>query len=82
MTSFFLFGCSHTVPVKQSFPNVPEIMLVKCEELKKLEKSSNSLSEVVKSVVHNYTLYHECAIKNEMWIEWYEKNKLVFNQIK
>ena len=26
----------------------------------------------------NYTLYHECSLKNTSWIDWYQKQKKVF----
>lgn len=80
--SIFLSGCLTAVPIKQSFPSVPETMLTRCLELQKLENNSVVLSEMVKSVVNNYALYHECALKTEAWIEWYETNKLIFNRIK
>jgi hypothetical protein len=57
-------------------------MLEKCEELKKIEKSNVVLSEVIKSIVDNYTLYHECALRNTIWIEWYKANKKIFEDIK
>jgi hypothetical protein len=78
---FLLAGCNTTVPVKMKFPTVPESFLMSCTELKQLQKDAK-LSDVAKSVVENYTLYHECSIKNDAWIEWYKIQKKVFEDIK
>ena len=50
-----------------------------CAQLKKIEKEDPALSEVVKSVTENYTLYHECSLKTDSWIEWYNAQKKTFN---
>jgi hypothetical protein len=75
--SFFLFGCSTTVPVKIRFPEAPETLLEKCQELNKAKENS-SLSEIIKTVTSNYSLYHECAAKHESFIEWYHVQKKTF----
>lgn len=73
-----LVGCSTTVPVARKFPDAPDTLLKPCPDLKKIEKKDPVLSEVIKSVTENYTLYHECALKNESWIEWYNAQKKAF----
>lgn len=73
-----LAGCSTTVPVTQKFPAAPELLLEKCSELKKLEGSKISIVDYTKTVTENYTLYHECSLKNTSWIDWYQKQKQVF----
>lgn len=75
-----LTGCV-TVPVAQKFPEVPSILLENCEDLIKLENDAK-LSEVARTVVSNYTKYNECALKNESWIEWYKKQKQLFEELK
>jgi hypothetical protein len=73
-----LTGCAtKPVPVKQNFPVAPETLLQPCPELKKLEKDVK-LSDVAKTVVENYTLYHECSIKSQAWIGWYNAHKKIF----
>ena len=74
-----LSGCSTVVPVKRKFPDAPETLLKSCPELKKIEKDDPLLSEVIKSVTQNYTLYHECSLKNEAWIEWNNQQKKTFD---
>lgn len=73
-----LAGCTTTVPVARKFPEAPQTLLTQCPELKKLEKENPLLSEVIKSVTENYTLYHECSLKNDAWIEWYNMQKKNF----
>lgn len=74
-----LSGCSTTVPVTRKFPDAPETLLKPCPDLKKIEKDNPLLSEVIKSVTENYTLYHECSLKNDAWIEWYNVQKKTFD---
>ena len=74
-----LAGCSTTVPVARKFPDAPETLMTPCVALKKIEKEDPALSEIIKSVTENYTLYHECSLKSESWIEWYNVQKKTFN---
>ena len=81
----FLFvlmtGCSTVVPVTSKFPDVPERLMVKCPQLEKVSETS-TLSGVAKTVANNYTTYYECAVKNDAWIEWYQKQKQIFESVK
>jgi len=77
----FLCGCSTTVPVARTFPNVPQELMVKCSSLVPLQQEAK-LSDVAKNVVHNYSLYHECAVKTEAWQEWYSSQKKIFDEVK
>ena len=78
---FVLIGCSTTVPVTAKFPDVPERLLIKCPQLEKLENEAK-LSDISKTVTNNYTTYYECAVKDDAWIEWYQIQKKIFEQIK
>lgn len=78
----FLAGCHTTVPVKREFPKVPDDMKVACPELKLLESGEKKLSEVISSVAENYSRYHECRLKVDLWIEWYDKQKKTFESVK
>jgi hypothetical protein len=77
-----LAGCSTTVPVARKFPEAPEVLKQKCESLKLIEGDKVAITEMLKVVVHNYSLYHECATKVEGWQEWYETQKKIFNEVK
>ena len=76
-----MVGCSTTVPVTAKFPEVPERLLQKCPQLEKLENEAK-LSDISKTVTNNYTTYYECAVKDDAWIEWYQKQKNIFEGIK
>lgn len=77
-----LVGCaSKPVPVRMKFPEASPSLLNPCPELKLLEKDAK-LSDVAKTVNENYTLYHECAIKNKAWAEWYKAHKKIFEEVK
>lgn len=77
-----LTGCSTSVPVKMKFPDVPESLMTKCEDLEKLPKDTKQLSVTAESVVKNYSKYHQCRIKVEEWQEWYKANKKLQDDIK
>jgi hypothetical protein len=70
-----------SVPVKAKFPEAPSTFFESCVELKKLEKDAK-LSDVAKTVTENYTLYHECSIKTQAWIDWYKSQKKIFEDVK
>lgn len=76
----FLTGCT-TVPVERKFPEVPETLKTVCKPLKRLSEN-DSLSQIAKTISENYSLYHECAIKQENWIDWYNSQKKIFDGVK
>jgi hypothetical protein len=77
---FLLAGCLVT-PVKRNFPEVPKELMVACPDLKTVEQTEK-LSEVLKVVVDNYGQYHECKIKVDTWVEWYNTQKQIFDSVK
>lgn len=76
-----LVGCSTVVPVKHKFPDVPSTLLVKCPPLKKLDEQPK-LSDISKTISQNYTAYHECSVKSDAWIEWYQVQKQILESVK
>jgi hypothetical protein len=81
LTVLSLVGCSTAVPVKRTFPNVPEELKISCPELKETNETTK-LSEVIAVVVDNYGQYHECRVKVDTWIEWYNAQKAIFESVK
>lgn len=77
-----LAGCSTTVPVARKFPEAPQALKQKCESLKLIEGDKVAITEMLKVIVHNYSLYHECSTKVEGWQEWYEAQKKIFSEVK
>jgi hypothetical protein len=76
-----LTGCSTTVPVSRKFPVAPDVLMERCAQLELLQPDAK-LSDVAKNVTRNYSLYHECAIKNDFWQEWYTEQKKIFDEVK
>lgn len=69
-----LSGC--TTDVRRDFPPIPNSLEQGCPELDLLTEDTDKLSEMLKVVTTNYAKYHECKIKVDTWIEWYnEQNK-------
>lgn len=80
--TLLLTGCSTPVPVNQKFPDVPKELMVKCPDLNSVPENETKLSGVLSVVSSNYALYHECAIRNELWIEWYTSQKKIYESVK
>jgi hypothetical protein len=76
-----LTACS-TVPVTTKFPEVPEALMEKCEDLEKIPQDTKQLSVTAEIVIKNYSRYHICRIKNEEWVEWYKSNKKIYENIR
>ena len=79
--ALFLTACSTTVPVVAKFPTAPDILMEKCPPLKTIQGEKISIIDYTKVVTENYTLYHECSSKNESWVDWYNKQKAIFEEI-
>jgi len=80
LLTLLLVGCT-SVPVKQKFPEVPNVMREKCPQLKSIDDSAK-LSDIAKTITENYTTYHECSIKNDAWLEWYDTQKKIYESVK
>lgn len=76
--TLFLAGCTTAVPVKQKWPEAPKELLEKCEALKKADVNKPAITDLLKTVVENYSLYYQCSAKVEGWQEWYEGQKKIF----
>jgi starvation-inducible outer membrane lipoprotein len=76
-----LAACS-TAPVKQKFPEVPKALVERCESLKKIEGDSVAITEMLKVVVQNYSMYYECAAKVDGWNDWYLEQKRIYESVK
>lgn len=79
--AIFLAGCSTTVvPVKQKWPDVPKELVEKCENLKQADPNKPAITDLLKIVIENYSLYYQCSSKVEGWNEWYVEQKRIFEQ--
>ena len=78
--AILISGCT-TVPVTAKFPELPATLQEQCPELEKLAEEPK-LSDVAKTLTHNYTTYYQCAAKHEAMLEWYQIQKKIFEGVK
>lgn len=82
LSAVILSGCTLFVPVKPpKFPDLPESLKQKCEKLKTIEGEKVSITDMLKVVVQNYGLYHECSIKVDGWNDWYIEQKKILDKV-
>jgi hypothetical protein len=80
--AFLATGCSTVVPVTAKFPEAPgNVAMTACPQLQKIAEDAK-LSDISRTVTVNYSTYYECAVKTDAWIEWYQKQQQIFNNIK
>jgi len=79
--AFLITACSTVVPVTQNFPPAPDLLMEKCPELKTIVGQRVTIIEFTKTVSENYTTYYQCAGKNDAWIDWYQQQKKIWEQI-
>ena len=80
--ALFLVGCSTVVPVTAKFPSVPATLLESCpKELNSIEGDKVNIIDLTKAIVKNYETYHLCADKSDSWIEWYNIQKKIFEEV-
>ena len=82
VTVALLLSACVSVPVERRFPTVPAEIQVPCGNLQTIDPATTKLSAVVDSVVANYLQYQECRVKTDSWIEWYTKQKQIFESVK
>lgn len=82
LAALALAGCATPVPVTVKFPAVPKELLTTCPDLDKAQPTEEQLSEIMKVVVKNYGSYYECKLKVDSWLDWYTKQKEVFDAVK
>lgn len=87
LSSIFLLvlvtGCAtQAVPIKPKFPEAIPSLMEPCADLKDVPTGTIKLSDTISVVAENYGKYHECKLKNEAWVEWYEKQKQIYDSVK
>ena len=76
-----LTGCVTPGPVKHAFPKPPEQIVEKCPSLNKLPENEQQLSEFLKIVTKNYTLYHDCAAKHDLLVKWLKEQSDIHDAV-
>jgi len=77
---FLITSCSTTVPVTVKFPPIPEELNVQCPPLNKIPDDAK-LSDISKTVTQNYKQYKDCSTNNSGLIEWFNKQKKIFEEL-
>ncbi len=77
-----LTGCSTVVPIEKEFPVAPQVLLERCPDLMQVEDGKNSLKEMLKVVIQNYTTYYQCAERTHGWQDWYKEQKKIYKGAK
>ena len=75
-----LAACSTAVPLTQSFPQAPDMLMEKCPELKIIVGERVTIVDFTKTVSENYTTYYQCAGRTDAWIDWYRRQKKIWEQ--
>jgi starvation-inducible outer membrane lipoprotein len=71
-----------SVPVERKFPKAPEELMTSCPDLQTIPAGTTQLSVVVEAVTTNYGQYQMCQTKNDTWIDWYNRQKEIFDSVK
>ena len=77
-----LTGCATSVPVTMSFPQVPDALAKPCDLLLPLDANKKELSDLLENTTDNYAKAKECHAKSKAWLEWYETQRKIFEEVK
>ena len=76
-----LTACGTAIPIVAKFPDEPgKAAMTKCPQLTTVDNGVK-LSELTKTVTINYNTYYDCAVKVDTWIEWYQIQKKIHEDI-
>lgn len=81
LSVIFLSACSTVVPVQQKFPELPEPLTQTCKPLQTIEGKTTTLSNLMEIVAKNYATRHECAAQLEAILDWYNRQKKIFEEV-
>lgn len=82
LTVVALTGCTSFLPAKPKFPEPTAGLTEPCPDLKKIEGDKVAITDLLRTVVENYGLYHECSLKNDGWNDWYKEQKRIYDKVK
>ena len=81
LLSLLCTGCV-PVPIVPKFPDPVPKLMEKCKDLIQIEGNQIPITDFLKTIVQNYTLYYECSSKVDGWQDWYEKQKKIYDKAK
>jgi len=77
-----LSACTSFLPSKPKFPEPTAGLTEPCPDLKKLQSNAVAITDLLRSVAENYTMYYQCSLKNDGWNEWYRTQKEIYDRVK
>lgn len=79
-----LSGCvtTDTPPAVMKFPDIPQDLKTSCPDLQLVDANTEKLSDVLPVIVSNYGTYYNCKVKVDAWIEWYNTQKNISDNVK
>lgn len=80
-----LSGCSmftKFLPAKPKFPEPVKELTEACPDLIQIEGNAVAITDLLKLVAENYSMYYECSLKNDGWNAWYKKQKEIYDKVK
>lgn len=80
ISCLILSGCVGQTSLPK-FPDIPEGLQTSCPDLDPVKDNERKLSEVLKVVSGNYEKYHECNAKVLTWMDWYDSQKKIYEEI-
>jgi hypothetical protein len=75
-----LSGCT-AIPIVPVFPKPPTSLEFPAQ-LKTIAAETTELNVLLNNAAENYGTYYELKVKYEAWLEWYTKQKKIFEEIK
>lgn len=79
--AFLITACSTAVPLTAGFPEAPAMLKEKCPPLKLIEGEKVSIVDFTRTVSENYTTYYQCAGRTDAWIDWYNQQKKIWEEL-
>lgn len=79
--ALLLTGCITPGPVKHAFPEPPKLITETCPDLIKVSESEEKLSEFLKVVTKNYSLYYDCAVKHDLLVKWITEQRNIHDAV-
>jgi hypothetical protein len=78
VAALLISGCATT-----RMPSAPAELMEPCPDaLQTLDRDTGDLDKVLSVVVSNYGQYHECRIKMNAWIDWYNRQQAIDKKLK
>lgn len=77
-----LTACTTTAPVVMKFPDAPAELTKPADKLTPLPKDKKELHDILDNVNTNYGKYYELRDKYNAWIEWYNAQKKIYEEVK